>query len=59
MSKFNDLSYINCVRVIIIGTPYDMGKAHGQLLNTRVVKFIDNVWQYLEEQVVRKIKYHY
>jgi hypothetical protein len=54
MSKFNDLSYIECKYVI--GTPYDMGKAHGQLMNTRVVKFIDNVWRYLEEQVVRKIK---
>ncbi|KAJ8316334.1 hypothetical protein KUTeg_006348, partial [Tegillarca granosa] len=39
----------------IWGSPYDMGKAHGQLLGIRAVNMMNKVWEYLEEQIVQAI----
>lgn len=41
--------------VHVWGTPYDMGKAHGQLLDKRTNAMINSVWKYLEEQVIGAI----
>ena len=38
--------------VTYIGTPYEMGFAHGTLMKENSTKFINAVWAYLEEQVV-------
>ena len=34
------------------GSPYDMGYAHGELMKERATGLINDVWNYLEEQVV-------
>ena len=38
---------------LFLGTPYDWGKAQGQLLGDKAVSMMDAVWGYLEDQVVR------
>ena len=38
---------------LFLGTPYDWGKAQGQLLGEKAVRMMDAVWGYLEDQVVR------
>ncbi len=34
------------------GSPYEMGYAHGQLMKERAESMLNNVWQYLEQQIV-------
>ena len=38
--------------VHLYGTPYEMGVAHGSILKENVTNFINEVWAYLELQVV-------
>ena len=40
----------------MVGWPYQMGYAHGQLVKDVVKSFIDEVWEYLEDEIVRLIK---
>ena len=37
----------------LTGTPYEMGFAHGTLLKKEATTFMNQVWEYLEDQVVR------
>ncbi|XP_078483757.1 protein dcd1A [Ciona intestinalis] len=37
------------------GTPYEMGLAHGTLLKKEAADFMNQVWSYLEEQVIEAI----
>ncbi|CAK8694659.1 unnamed protein product [Clavelina lepadiformis] len=37
------------------GTPYEMGYAHGTLLKKEASMFMNQVWDYLEEQVIEAI----
>ena len=37
-----------------IGTPYEMGNAHGSLMMNEARGLINDVWSYMESQVVRK-----
>ena len=36
----------------LAGSPYNMGYAHGELMKERATGLINDVWNYLEEQVV-------
>ena len=36
----------------LIGTSYDMGYAHGELMREQAKAFMDDVWLYIEVQVV-------
>jgi len=36
-----------------LGTPYEMGYAQGTLLKKEASQFMNEVWEYLEDQVVR------
>lgn len=36
----------------IVGSPYEMGYAHGDLMQQEVRGLMDGVWSYLEEKVV-------
>ena len=44
------------IGMMLLGTPYEMGYAHGELMKDIASKFIDDVWKYLEEEVVGKCK---
>ena len=44
----------NTVICIYVGTPYEMGFAHGTLLTEEATDLLNSVWKYLEDQVVRK-----
>ena len=35
------------------GTPYEMGLAHGTLMNATMIAMVDTVWTYLISEVVR------
>ena len=35
-----------------LGSAYEMGYAHGQLMHDKAIGFVVGVWKYLEEQVV-------
>lgn len=37
------------------GTPYQMGYAHGELMTEKAQGMINDVWNYLEEQVVSNL----
>ncbi|XP_041374954.1 protein dcd1B-like [Gigantopelta aegis] len=41
--------------VHVWGLPYDMGYAHGILQNKKAKDMVDQVWQYLEEQVTQAL----
>lgn len=36
----------------VSGTPYDMGYAHGVLMKEKAQSMMNDVWKYLEDQVV-------
>jgi exportin-7 len=38
--------------VHVWGSPYEMGYAHGELMTSQAHSFMNDVWSYLEEQVV-------
>ena len=38
--------------LILTGSPYEMGYAHGQLMQERAKSMMNDVWSYLEDQVV-------
>ena len=40
---------------IRLGSPYELGYAHGQLMQEKANNMINDVWNYLEDQVVRLI----
>ena len=37
---------------IFVGTPYEMGYAHGELRTEQVQKLMNGIWEYFEEMVV-------
>nr|KAG5714795.1 hypothetical protein BaRGS_000283 [Batillaria attramentaria] len=37
------------------GTPYEMGRAHGQLMQDKAGKMADDVWKYMEDQIIDPI----
>ena len=41
-----------CLTSLLLGTPYEMGYAHGQLMQERAKSMMNDVWSYLEDQVV-------
>ena len=43
---------LSLTKVYFVGSPYEMGLAQGQLMTQNVQGLIDDVWNYLEEQVV-------
>ena len=36
-----------------VGSAYEMGYAHGELMSERAQGMVNDVWNYLEEEVVR------
>ena len=49
MQGFVDIVYS---KRISAGSPYEMGEAHGQLQKEKAAKFMNSVWEYLEQQIV-------
>ncbi|XP_065179783.1 protein dcd1A-like [Sycon ciliatum] len=41
--------------VHVYGDPYHMGYAHGQLMGSTAKNFMDDVWQYMEDQIEQAI----
>ena len=41
-------TYVSCV-----GSPYEMGYAHGELMKDKATQFMNDVWTYFEQQVVK------
>ena len=44
---------------LCLGSPYEMGYAHGQLMQERAKSMMDDVWNYLEDQVVCTVLHNY
>ncbi len=41
-----------CLTSTLTGSPYEMGYAHGQLMQERAKSMMNDVWSYLKDQVV-------
>ena len=41
---------------LLLGSPYEMGYAHGSLLKERAQDMLNSVWSYFELQVVGRYK---
>ena len=51
-------SVINLIKLLInTGTPYEMGYAHGQLMKEKAQHLFDDVWAYMEQEIVCAILY--
>jgi len=48
----NTINQIKTRYVLLVGTPYEMGYAHGTLLKDKATAFMNELWLYLEDQVV-------
>ena len=48
----DNIMMLLCLTSLSIGSPYEMGYAHGQLMQERAKSMMNDVWSYLEDQVV-------
>jgi hypothetical protein len=56
VSKSDNYNYAKYKERCVLGTPYEMGYAQGELMKDVASTFIDDVWTYLEEEAVGSCK---